>query len=132
MQALVLLLWTGALLGLGRCQNAGPEAVSRSWARWGPGAGWLGDNVSHPSPALSGSMGRLDSTQAAGQALVFQSRQGLGFSKSQIESASPCLSEDGGWGWVGEGRSKKVKVESPLTSASVKIFSLPCITYGSH
>ncbi|XP_055259323.1 pigment epithelium-derived factor isoform X1 [Moschus berezovskii] len=28
MQALVLLLWTGALLGFGRCQNAGPEAGS--------------------------------------------------------------------------------------------------------
>jgi hypothetical protein len=39
MQALVLLLWTGALLGFGRCQNAGQEAVSRSWVWWGPGAG---------------------------------------------------------------------------------------------
>lgn len=39
MQALVLLLWTGALLGFGHCQNAGPEAVSRSWVWWGLGRG---------------------------------------------------------------------------------------------
>lgn len=91
---------------------------------------WGGGDVNNPNPASPGSTGRMDSTQAAGQALIFPSRQGLGFSKSKTESVSPCLSEDRVA--VGRGRSNKVKGESPLTSPSVKNFSLPFITYGSQ
>lgn len=51
MQALMLLLWTGVLLGSGRCQNnaGSPEVSGGGWGGWvgvGSGGGWGGVGAS--------------------------------------------------------------------------------------
>lgn len=72
MQALMLLLWTGALLGHGSCQNnaGGPEEVSGDGRG---GGGWGMGGVSYPSPSAAGSM---QGRSGAPRLQAFRSRQG--------------------------------------------------------
>lgn len=62
MQALMLLFWTGALLGHSSCQDSSgsPQEVSAG-----------GGGVGNPSPSLAGSMGDGTDTRVPGQALAF-------------------------------------------------------------
>lgn len=89
MQVLMLLLWTGALLGHSSCQNnAGSlEEVSGEWAEVGV---WGREQVQF-LPCLAG-------TQVPGQALVFMSRQDLDFSISKIETTSCPSFQRTQWG----------------------------------
>lgn len=118
----MLLLWAGALLGPGSCQdNAGSLEVSGGGVRWGR---------QQSQPHLSRQHGRRDRHPG--------SRPGSGLyiwtSAKQTESILPCLSEN-----VAETeiRSQKVKSEGSLTNPRDQggpfgegLFSLPCGTVG--
>lgn len=125
MRVLVLLLWTGGLLGHSNCQSvAGSSEVSRG--------GRAGGGISRPSPSLTGCTGdrtgswHLGSKPGSG---LYSSKALVSSAAKQRENVLPHLSGDR----VGtKTRSKKVKIQKHLNKSRVPLLSRPFLSYWHY